>query len=390
MKNIFKILFLALVVLVAIPNSLFCMQIIHEEEIINEEVSYKNKSARIVISGTLTLPNTEGPFPAVLLIPGTGPVNRDQEGRGHKPFLILAEYLTRQGIAVLRVDKRGVGKTTGSYEKATQQDFMSDVLAGINYLKSRDEINPKQIGLIGHSEGAVIAPRVALKTQDVAFLVMMAGDGVSADVALIEQTKKLMRVQENAPEDAISQVNKLQKDLIDIAKEESDQQIAKKIMTRTACEWLKNLPVKLKPFFDITPETVINLEYCAEDEDIALINSTSYRSLLGYDPVTVLSQITIPVLVLNGERDLHVPPDVNLPVIEKALKKAGNKDYTIIKFPKLNHLFQTSKTGKIESYKENKETIAPVALNTISKWILLRTINKKSSWQKFWDFVLCR
>jgi len=154
---------------------------------LEEEVFYENKEAKITLAGTLTLPSQEGLFPVVLLITGSGPQDRDEAIAGHRPFLVLADYLTRQGIAVLRVDDRGVGRSTGDFSPATSEDFASDVLAGIAYLKTRKEINPKKIGLIGHSEGGIIAPMVAVKSPDVAFIVLMAGTGLTGEEILYLQ-----------------------------------------------------------------------------------------------------------------------------------------------------------------------------------------------------------
>jgi len=167
-----------------------------------EEVVYENKEAGITLAGTLTLPRQECPFPAVLLISGSGPQDRNETLLGHRPFLVLADYLTRRGIAVLRVDDRGVGESTGNISQATSEDFATDVLAGIEYLKNRKEINPMQIGLIGHSEGGFIAPMVAVQSPDVAFIVLMAGTGLTGEEILYLQGELMARA-EGASEEAI-------------------------------------------------------------------------------------------------------------------------------------------------------------------------------------------
>ena len=146
-----------------------------------EEVVYENKEAGIKLAGTLTLPQSGGPFPAVILITGSGPQNRNEEIMGHRPFLVLSDYLTRRGIAVLRVDDRGIGGSTGNFSQATTEDFAGDVLTGIEFLKNRKEIDPSRIGLIGHSEGGLIAPMVAVKSPDIAFIVLMAAPGVTGE-----------------------------------------------------------------------------------------------------------------------------------------------------------------------------------------------------------------
>ncbi|NGX31812.1 MAG: Esterase EstD [Chlamydiae bacterium] len=319
---------------------------------IEEEVSYENKVAGITLSGTLTLPCSKRTFPVVLLIAGSGPNDRDETILGHKPFLVLADHLTRNGIAVLRVDKRGVGKSTGNYDEATTEDFSSDVLAGIEYLKTRKEINFKQIGLIGHSEGGIIAPMIAAKSKDVAFIVMMAGCGVNGEKILYEQGLLIQRALGKS-EDEIAKYKQFQEQMFSIVKQESNLEMAEAQLLEIMKNQSEDLPAA------------------------KFINSQWFRDFLIYEPTSALKLVKIPVLALNGELDLQVSPKQNLPIIKKALKEGGNKDYTIVQFPQLNHLFQTSKTGSISEYVKIEETIAPKVLNTISEWILDRTVKKE-------------
>ena len=185
-----------------------------------EEVAYENKEAGITLAGTLTLPSGKGPSPAVLLISGSGPQDRNETIYNHHPFLVLADYLTRQGIAVLRVDDRGVGESTGDFSQATSVDFASDVLAGIEYLKTRKEINPEQIGLIGHSEGGLIAPMVAVKSPDVAFIILMAGTGLTGEEILYLQGALISRAMGVSEED-IAKNRQFNEKIFSLIKEES-------------------------------------------------------------------------------------------------------------------------------------------------------------------------
>lgn len=329
-----------------------------------EHISYNGLEAGVTLSGTLTLPDSKGPFPVVLLIAGSGPNDRDETLLGHKPFLVLADYLTRQGIAVLRFDKRGCGKSTGNYDKATSQDFSNDVLAGIAYLKSRKEVNSNQIGLIGHSEGGLIAPMAATKSKDVAFIVLMAGTGVNGEEVVYEQSSLIQRVSGDSEEN-IKQCRKFQEEIFTIVKKESNPQIAAVQLQ----EVVKNHTAALLGTQE--KETVEILKSQA-----SRVNNEWFRYFLTFDPSIALKQVQVPVLALNGELDLQVSSKQNLPAISKALEESGNKDFTVIELPKLNHLFQTCETGSIGEYAKIEETISPLALDLIAKWVLARTTQK--------------
>jgi hypothetical protein len=333
-----------------------------------EEVSYENKAAEGVrLAGTLTLPKAQGPFPAVLLITGSGPQDRNEALLGHQPFLVLADHLTRQGIAVLRVDDRGVGKSTGKFSLATSEDFAGDALAGIEYLKSRPEINPKQLGLIGHSEGGLIAPMVAAQSKDVAFIVLMAAPGVTGEEILYEQGALMSRAA-GAKEEAIEKNRKTQAEMFAIVKSEKDAAAAEKLLREVVTRQIAELPEEQRKQVTASPAAI--------EAQIRQVNSPWFRFFLTYDPRPVLRQVKVPVLAINGELDLQVPPKQNLPEIDRALKAAGNRAYQLIELPKLNHLFQTALTGAFAEYEKIEETISPTALNTISDWILARTVKK--------------
>ena len=167
----------------------------------SEDITFKNEKAGIELAGTLTLPNKDGVFPVVILISGSGPQNRDEELLGHKPFLVLSDYLTRNGIAVLRYDDRGTAASKGNFGTATSKDFATDVEAGVAYLLGRKEINKKKIGLIGHSEGGVVAPMVAVNSKNIAFIVLLAGTGIPGGELLLLQQALISKVYGVSDED---------------------------------------------------------------------------------------------------------------------------------------------------------------------------------------------
>ncbi len=313
-----------------------------------EEVSYLNKVQGDTLAGTLTIPEGKGPFTAVLLITGSGPQDRDESLMGHKPFLVLSDWLTRQGIEVLRVDDRGVSKSTGVFGLATTADFATDVEAGVAFLKTRPEVNAKKIGLIGHSEGGMIAPMVAARDPDVAFIIMLAGSAVSGADILVEQRK------------LISEAGGMSKG--EAEKNAADERavLALVVKERDSPELEKDVRAKLEG-------QVKEPELGAQ---VKTLTTPWFRYFLAYDPGPTLAKVKCPVLALNGEKDLQVPPAQNLPVIRKELEAGGNKNFEVKELKGLNHLFQTATTGSPMEYGTIEETISPMALKEISGWIL--------------------
>ncbi len=329
-----------------------------------EEVSYENKRDGVKLAGTLTLPRGKAPFPAVILITGSGPQNRNEELMGHKPFLVLADYLTRRGVAALRVDDRGVGGSTGSVPNSTSENFAVDVLAGIEFLKSRKEINPKQIGLIGHSEGGLVAPMVASQSNDVALIVLLAGPGLPGEEILYQQGALILKAS-GAGTEALARQRATQEMMFSILKQEKDNAVAEKKLREELNKQMAGVGEAQKTQAAQSAEL-----------QIKQVLSPWFRHFLTYDPRPTLSKVKCPVLALIGENDLQVPAAENLREIEATLKAAGNKDVTTMRMPKLNHLFQTSETGLPGEYGKIEETFAPVALKTIGDWILAR-VNAK-------------
>lgn len=332
-----------------------------------EEVTYENKDAGITLAGTLTLPSEGGPFPVVLLITGSGPQDRNETVFAHRPFLVLADYLTRQGIAVLRVDDRGVGESSGDFSQATSEDFASDVLAGVEYLKTRKEINIKKIGLIGHSEGGIIAPMVAVKSPYVAFIVLMAGTGLTGEEILYLQSTLIAKASGVSDED-IAKNLELNKRIFSVIKEEKNKKTTEERLHQMFMEDWEKMSEKEKSKIG-DPEEYLKAQ-------LQNLLSPWFYFFLIYDPKPTLMKVKCPVLAINGEKDLQVPPRENLTVIEEALKSGGNKNYTIKEIPNLNHLFQTAQTGSPSEYVKIEETISPVALKIIGDWILEQTKNK--------------
>jgi fermentation-respiration switch protein FrsA (DUF1100 family) len=313
-----------------------------------EEVSYENKLQNVHLAGTLTIPAGKGPFPAVVLITGSGPQDRDEALLGHRPFLVLSDYLTRQGIAVLRVDDRGVGKSTGVFATSTTADFATDTEASLAYLKTRSEADPHKLGLIGHSEGGVIAPMVAARNPDVAFVVMMAGTGVRGDEVLAEQSAAIKESMGASHAEA-EKAGTSEREVLLLAEREKDDAIVEQRLRELAGGKMSEAQIAAQ---------------------MKQIRSPWFQYFLQYDPATALRKVTCPVLALNGDKDKQVIPSQNLPAIRKALEAAGNTHFEIVELPGLNHLFQTAKTGAPSEYGEIEETISPLALNKIASWIL--------------------
>lgn len=329
-----------------------------------EEVSYRNEKDNVKLAGTLTLPRGEVKFPAVVLITGSGSQDRDSTVLGHRPFLVLADYLTRNGIAVLRVDDRGIGGSDSGSPRVTTESYVGDVLAGVEFLKNRKEINSNQIGLIGHSEGGIIAPMAAVRSKDAAFIVMLAGSGqTGADVILTQMT--LINKGSDATAESVARAVEFQKNLFAIIKSEPDDKLAEsKINEMLETHKSKMSEQESKAFAPIEANIKAQLP---------TLLSAWYRYFLAYDPRPTLEKVKVPTLVLNGENDVQISSKENLKIISAALKTGGNKDFTVKSFPKLNHLFQTSQTGLPNEYKTIDETIAPQVLETIADWILKHT-----------------
>ena len=328
-----------------------------------EDVKFTNTVENISLAGTLSLPQKEGKFPVVLLISGSGQQNRDSEILGHKPFLVIADYLTRNGIAVLRYDDRGVGQSKGDPTMSTSADFANDARAAIEFLRTRKEINPKKIGIIGHSEGGLIAPIIAANDKNIAFLVLLAGPGVAGDVLLVDQNYEVGKLQ-GLNEEQLQQAKQTNQAIYNIVKAEGDLAAIKNNLTAYFQSNIDQIPEAERPSKTEIDETL--------KQEVDGIVTPWLRYFITYNPKENLKKVKCPVLLLNGEKDIQVTAQLNTKGITEALKEGGNKKVKLQIFPGLNHLFQHCTKCTVEEYSQLDETFSAEVLKTISDWIHLQ------------------
>ncbi len=322
---------------------------------IAEEVVYKNEKADIELAGTFTIPEGEGPFPAVVLLTGSGPQNRDEQLLGHKPFLVIADFLTRNGIAVLRADDRGVGASTGNFASATTADFAEDGLAGIEYLKTRKEVNQQMLGFIGHSEGGIMAPIAASKSADVAWIILLAGPGSNLGDNVTFQRIRMAR-QAGASEESLKIQEKILQAVNNIVRKDiSDEEVRLQVR-----QYFADLPETEKQLLNWSDEMV--------DALASQLLEAWWRYSLKHDPEETLKSLDIPVLALLAEKDMQVPVALNLSHLERSLENGHQKSRVIV-MPGLNHLFQHCDTGDGSEYVKIEETISPEVLSLMADWI---------------------
>lgn len=325
-----------------------------------EDVKFKNEKEKVTLAGTLTLPKKEGKFPVVILISGSGPQNRDEELMGHKPFLVLADYLTKNGIGVLRYDDRGTNESEGKFSECNSINFANDVEAAIKYLQTRTEVDKKKIGLIGHSEGGLIAPMVASKNKNVAFIVLMAGPGISGgDILLMQQ--QLIGKSNGVSDKDLEETKRINTEAYKIIRTSKDEKDAKALLGKYYKTTIDELPAEEKPTAE-DEERIIS-------EQVNQLTGKWFYYFIKYDPYKSLVKTKCPVLALNGSKDLQVPPKENLASIKKAMEEGKNKNFTINELENLNHLFQECETGSPGEYASIEQTISPKALTTIASWI---------------------
>ena len=340
----------------------------------SEDVEYDNANKSIHFGATFTVPlpqpntdNIKAPvYPTVLLITGSGPQDRDENIFEHKPFAVIADYLTRQGIAVLRIDDRGRGKTSGSFATSTTFDFAQDVEAGINYLKSRPDVDTFNIGLIGHSEGGMIAPMVASRRKDVSFIILLAGPGVNVLDMMEQQSADVMASNGNLKTD-IDLYRPLYRNLITAIINAKDTATASKKAIAVFKKWQKGQ----------STATIKNTTGVEAEKDIPVftsafvkqLNSPWFANFIKMNPQNYLTKTNCPVLALNGEKDIQVAAKSNLAGIKTALKKNKNTHFTVMEMPGLNHLFQHCKKCSSDEYGELEETFDITTLKIILDWI---------------------
>jgi uncharacterized protein len=321
---------------------------------VQRDVHFNNFAAHNQLAGTLSVPNGKGPFPAVVLISGTGHNTRDEDVWGHKVFVILADALNRKGIAVLRYDKRGVGGSSGDYDSATTADFTSDAEAAVAWLKTQPQIDANRIGVLGHSEGGIIAPAVAAADKSVAFVVMVAGPCIRGDRLFVLQSAMTAKAY-GAPDDYIAKRK--------VFDEELYSAIVSAPTESAALERAKAL---------IAQGVGDKLVDQNEAETLPQEDTRPWeRYFLAYDPAPTLTRLTVPVLALNGSLDVQVPAKENLAAGRKALK--NNSNATVMELPGMNHLLQDAKTGAPNEYNDIEETMSPTALKIITDWLSAHT-----------------
>lgn len=325
-----------------------------------EEARYRGGpgvSGPVDLVGTLTIPQGKGPHPAVVLITGSGPQDRDGTLFDHKPFWVIADHLTRAGVAVLRVDDRGVGYSTGNLGESTVDEFAADALAGVRYLETHPAIDGERVGLLGHSEGGMVGPLAASQSSDVAFVVSLAGPGVAGDEILVRQLELILRAG-GADESTVRDQLAIQAELLAAVKGGTEDGVRAKL-TDVA---------RRQSGGSLSQENIGK----AVDQQMGPLTSRWFQRFVAYDPRPALAKVRVPVLALSGSLDLQVDPEQNLPEIARALEKGGNEDVTTQVFEGLNHLFQHATTGLSDEYGEIEETLSPEVLEVITGWIVER------------------
>ena len=332
----------------------------------SEDLEYDNRDKTLHYGATLTTPLGNGPFPAVVLITGSGAQNRDEELVGHRPFAVIADYLSRHGVIVLRVDDRGIGKSSGIFDSANSADFARDVSNSVDFLKTRQKVDLKKIGLIGHSEGGMIAPMVASQRKDIDFIILLAGPGEKIVHLMRDQNKAILRSQ-GVNKDAIESFGQFYPVMIHSVIDAKDKKEASKHLKEVLDDWKKSTPKN-----QVLATTGISSDSTEEkfiQRTVDVVRGTWFSYFMRFDPAPYLESLSCKVLALNGEKDIQVLPDQNLQGIEASLKKSKSKVFEVHKIPGLNHLFQDCKKCTIQEYGQLEETFSPVALDLIGNWI---------------------
>ncbi len=316
----------------------------------SENIKFSNSKDNITLAGTLTLPPGEGTYPAVILISGSGPQNRDEEIMHHKPFLVLSDYLTKLGIAVLRFDDRGIGDSEGDFNKATTMDFVSDVEAAFDYLSNRKDIKMDKIGLAGHSEGGIVASLVANSRNKCSFIVLLASPSIKGSDLILAQQEMIARAS-GVPEGDILDYRKLNESIMEVIDREKDASLLEKVIS----------------------EMIISASSGVVDETTALLHAKKFTTpwmlfYLRYDPSIALREVKVPILAIYGKKDLQVPSGLNKEAFNKNVI-LNNKEVLLVEFENINHLMQNAVTGHPNEYSTIKETISTEVLKTIGEWI---------------------
>ncbi|ULQ55739.1 alpha/beta fold hydrolase [Flavihumibacter rivuli] len=332
-----------------------------------DSVVYKSRDGKLTYGATITIPNGKGPFPSIILITGSGAQDRDENILGHRMFAVLSDMLTRNGYLVLRADDRGVGVSTGDFNMATSADFAADVKEHLYYLQQLPQVDTKRIGLLGHSEGGMIAPMVAAERKDLAFLILLAAPGVPVVQLMAEQNIAVLR-SAGLDSNAATTYGRFFRDAVPALVKAPTKDSAVSLMANALKEWRATTHPNI-----VMAATGVRNDSTAKGYVNTMVNSLYtpwYRYFISFDPQPWLARVKTKVLALNGERDIQVLAASNLEGIRKGLGKARNKDFTIRYLPGLNHLFQTCKSCSLNEYGQLTETISPAALDVIREWLL--------------------
>lgn len=326
-----------------------------------EDIVFTNAKGGDRLAGTITMPSDGKAKKIVILITGSGPQNRNEELLGHRPFLVWSDWLTRHGIAVLRYDDRGIGQSTGNFRGSTSADFADDAEAAINYIQSRADLKKLSIGLLGHSEGGMIAPIVASRNPAVKFIVLLAGPGVPIVQLMVKQSIDQMRLS-GAPEEAIRLSAATDQKLYTLVAQNPKLSSAD---LKQQGDTLLYRELRTYPPADLGGRSIASI---VSSSDAALLDPW-FRYFIAFDPGTHLKKVRCPVLALNGTKDMQVNAEANLAGIKASLEKGGNKHFEIVPLDGLNHLFQKANTGAVAEYSQIQETVDPIALEKVSAWI---------------------
>lgn len=332
-----------------------------------QEVSFTNRKAKIELTGTLTLPTLEEQYPAVILITGSGPQDRDQTFMGHKTFWVLADFLTRQGIAVLRFDDRGVGKSQGNFASANSADFAEDAASAFDYLRGHPNIINSKIGLIGHSEGGLIAPITATLRSNLGFIALLAAPGQTGAQISIWQIQSFLQANGLSSQAAIAG-SKITQALNQVVINNSHRDTLSSELVEAHDTVWQSLTDSIKSEIKSIGGGKLS------EARIQQLSSNWTRYFLTHDPANYLRQLTIPVLALHGDKDTQMSAELNLSDIDKALEGNNNPSNRIEMVSGVNHLFQTANSGLMSEYAQIEETVSPYVLDVLSDWILSVTL----------------
>jgi pimeloyl-ACP methyl ester carboxylesterase len=334
---------------------------------LSEEVSFTNKDGSMTYSGTVTAPGDGKRHPALLLQTGSGQQNRDEEILGHKPFMVIADYLTRRGYVVLRVDDRGVGKTTrGDIMKATTADFASDANTELDYLKERPEVDKGKMGVLGHSEGGMIAFMLAAQRKDLVFIISMAGPGVPNKSLMIAQNDALLK-QAGVPEASRKAYLQLYDAMVVAQQKARNTMALTNAIDQAVSDWRR------KTSTEIVQNTTSITDSATQRRFVSTFATQFdlpwFRYFMSYDPEALAGNVTAKVLALNGDKDVQVPAELSQQGWRSLLAKSHSRKHEVKVLPGLNHLFQECKRCDVDEYGELDQTISPIALATIADWL---------------------